>query len=120
MTPEDRIQQAIVGWLRVVLPPTALVFAIPNGGARSKATAGILKATGVRAGVSDLLVIVPGVPRLICAEVKTAKGRLTPEQRDFGALVEGAGHVFVVWRSVEDARATLSDLGIETREAVGA
>lgn len=31
-----------------------LIFAIPNGGKRSKATAGRLKAEGVKAGVPDL------------------------------------------------------------------
>jgi hypothetical protein len=117
VTEEDRIQQAIVGFLRVVLPQGALVFAIPNGGHRAKRTAGLLKATGTLAGVSDLFVIVPGHPRLICAEVKTAKGRLSPMQKDFGALVQAAGHEFRVWRSVEDARATLQELQIETREA---
>lgn len=35
-------------------PIWALLFAIPNGGHRSKATAGKLKAEGVRAGVPDL------------------------------------------------------------------
>lgn len=118
MTAEDRIQQAIVAYLRAVLPQDALVFAVPNGGHRSKATAGILKATGTLAGVSDVFLIIPGFARLICAEIKTAKGRVTPAQRQFGTLVERAGHVFVVWRSIEDARATLTEFEIPTREAL--
>lgn len=40
--------------LAVVHPELSLLFAIPNGGQRSKATAGRLKAEGVRAGVPDL------------------------------------------------------------------
>lgn len=41
--------------LRANLDPTwGLCFAIPNGGKRSKATAGKLKAEGVKAGVPDL------------------------------------------------------------------
>lgn len=35
------------------------VFAIPNGGLRSKRTAAMLKAEGVKAGVPDLFVPVP-------------------------------------------------------------
>lgn len=35
-------------------PLWGLIFAIPNGGQRSKATAGKLKAEGVRAGIPDL------------------------------------------------------------------
>ena len=118
MTAEDRIQKAIVDYLRAVLPFEALVFAVPNGGRRSKATAGILKATGVQAGVSDLMIIVPGFQKLICAEIKTAKGKLSPMQRKFGELVEGAGHLFCIWRSIDDARATLQQHQIQTKETL--
>lgn len=40
-------------------PRWRLLFAIPNGGQRSKATAGKLKAEGVKAGVPDLCLAVP-------------------------------------------------------------
>jgi hypothetical protein len=36
------------------IPELKLLFAIPNGGLRSKATAGKMKAEGVRSGVPDL------------------------------------------------------------------
>lgn len=39
---------------------------------------------------------------LLAVEVKTATGRLSPEQRMFGALVERMGGVFIVARSVDD------------------
>lgn len=38
-----------------------LLFHIPNGGGRSKREAGILKAMGVKAGVSDLFLPVPRI-----------------------------------------------------------
>lgn len=40
----------------------AMIFAIPNGGARDKVTAGKLKAEGVRAGVPDLFLACAGGP----------------------------------------------------------
>lgn len=38
----------------------------------------------------------------LAVEVKTSTGRLTAEQRMFGELVERAGGVFIVARSVDD------------------
>jgi hypothetical protein len=115
VTEEDRLQRDIVAYLRAILPPPGLVFAVPNGGARSKATAGILKATGVTAGVPDLIMVAPNC--LLFAEVKTAKGRLSASQREFAELIVAAGYHYRVWRSIDDVRATLSELSVETREA---
>lgn len=39
--------------------------------------------------------------RFLAIEVKSAKGRLTDEQRNFGEQVEAAGGIFIVGRSVE-------------------
>ena len=52
------VQCAYFEWAR--RHPTAKrAFAIPNGGARGKVTAAILKGEGVLAGVSDVLLPVP-------------------------------------------------------------
>lgn len=58
--PEDALQKSLVAHLRAHLPPPWLVWATPNGGGRSKAEAGILKAMGVMAGIPDLYVLGPG------------------------------------------------------------
>ena len=50
-------QSAIFEWAALMqgaYPELGLLFAIPNGGKRDKATAGKLKAEGVKAGVPDL------------------------------------------------------------------
>ena len=57
------------------------MFAIPNGGKRTKATAGRLKAEGVKAGVPDIFLPVPVYPyfgRWI--EMKARGGRLQASQ----------------------------------------
>ena len=50
-------QSAIFEWAALMqgaYPELGLLFAIPNGGKRDKATAGKLKAEGVKAGVPDM------------------------------------------------------------------
>lgn len=57
--PEEALHRACVAYLRAALPKPWICFHVPNGGGRSKAEAGILKAMGVLAGVPDLFVIGP-------------------------------------------------------------
>lgn len=55
-------QQQLFAWAKTqeaVFPELRLMFAIPNGGLRNKATAGRLKAEGVKTGVSDIFLPVP-------------------------------------------------------------
>lgn len=66
-------------------PRLALLFAIPNGGHRSKATAGKLKAEGVKAGVPDVFLPAYHLGREqfgLFVELKRVRGGATsPEQR---------------------------------------
>ena len=54
---EHKLQTACVNWYKLQFKNTAL-FAIPNGGQRSKTTGAKLKAEGVVAGVPDLFLAV--------------------------------------------------------------
>ena len=78
---------------------------IPNdaAGKISPKQAGRLKSMGLRAGASDLLVILPG--RVIFMEVKTPTGRQSPAQKNFQSIVEGLGHQYALVRSVDEALA---------------
>ena len=60
-----------------------------------------------RRGVSDLLGIFHGRPLAI--EVKSAKGRLSPHQKEFLAAWESAGGIAIVARSVEDVMVKLKE-----------
>ena len=113
-TSEDDLQKQIVTFARAILPKGWLVFAVPNGGGRNKATAGILKATGVLRGVSDLIVIGP-VRQAIFAEVKTATGRVAPEQTSFHEMVRAMGFHGCIWRSLDDVSNTFRALGVPVK-----
>ena len=129
---EHNIQAACVRWFNLQWPQyRGLLFAIPNGGARSKATAGKLKAEGVVAGVSDLILLVPKntnpsveeygtvtleidgqIPEIwyhgLCIEMKTAKGRQSPEQKEWQKKVEEFGYKYEVCRSLDEFMAVVN------------
>lgn len=129
---EHNIQCACVRWFNLQWPQyRGLLFAVPNGGARSKATAGKLKAEGVVPGVSDLILLVPrfGFPHIIegnadgmvsyvgtdelccglCIEMKTAKGRQSPEQKEWQAKVEAQGYKYAVCHSLDEFMNTINN-----------
>lgn len=107
---ESNIQRWCVFWFRRQYPRLARVlFAVPNGGARSRVTAAILKAEGVVAGVADLLLLVPsGQYHGLCIEMKTRRGRQQPTQKEWQREVESQGYKYTVCRSVDEFRETVS------------
>ncbi len=114
---EAKIQAAIVEYVRTVAPQV-LIWAVPNGGLRTKAEAARLKWTGVMAGVPDLTLALPGGK---CAfwEVKTAGGRCSKDQHTIMARLQLLGHPCAVVRDIEEARWELATLGVQTREHGG-
>lgn len=82
-----------------------LLFAVPNGGQRSKATAGKLRAEGAKAGTPDVFLAVPrrGYGALII-ENKKRGGTLEPEQRAFIEAAAMAGNLCAVSYAWEAAR----------------
>lgn len=109
-TAEHHLQTQCVAWFRYQHALVAsLLLAIPNGGKRSKATAGKLKAEGVLVGVADLFLALPrqGAHGL-WIEMKTSTGRQSPEQRAFQQRVTAEGYAYVVSRSLEDFQTTLN------------
>jgi hypothetical protein len=97
-------QREVVRWFRQTWPGVR-IFAVPNGGVRSKATAVRLKAEGVASGVPDLFV--PAWRLWI--EMKRVKGgSLSQEQKDWIAYLEGCGYQCVVGKGAEDAKRQIS------------
>jgi len=112
---EARIQAAIVEYVRLVAPHV-LIFAIPNGGLRTKAEAARLKWTGVVAGIPDLAIVAPG-RRVFFIEVKAPSGALSLDQRAIRDWLIALGSPPAICRSIDDARRALAAWGLETREA---
>lgn len=113
---ESDIQQACVAWFRWQYPRYGkLLFAVPNGGARSAVEAKIMNGEGVMAGVADLLLLVPSNGfHGLCLEFKRTAIRYvngkryvlktyqTPAQKEWQAAVESEGYKYTVVRSLEE------------------
>lgn len=95
---EDGHQVVLFHWCDLAkgkYPELAWLYAVPNGGLRSKAVAGKLKAGGVKAGVLDLHLDVarkgfhglrielkvPEVRAIPGVTKRTPPGRISPEQQ---------------------------------------
>lgn len=99
---------------RYRFPELRLVFAVPNGGHRFKATAVSMYQEGVEAGVWDVFVSVPTVYyHGLWIEMKAEGNGLTPDQKSFGEAVKKNGYATSVCYSSEAAwRRICSYLGI--------
>lgn len=96
---ESKQQCNLIRWARMraaTEPRLELLYAIPNGGARSKIEAGIMKGEGVTPGIPDLHLACPVAPwHGMYIEMKFGKGQLTPAQREMQARLEMAGYYVV-------------------------
>ena len=106
MNQEHYIQSACVRWANShthVYPVLQWLHAIPNGGQRHIAVAMKLKAEGVKKGVFDLFLPYPvGRYHGLYIEVKSEKGTLTDEQKEFKLFAEGWGYAVAVIRSPQE------------------
>lgn len=107
---EAKIQAAIVSAISLA---GLYVFAVGNdfAGATSQARAGRLKAAGLRAGVSDLIVMSQD-GRAHFLEIKTATGVLSPSQVRFSELCIKHHWPYAVARSVDEAMEQVRKWGL--------
>ncbi len=110
---EHRLQCACVRWFRLSYPHLRKrLFAVPNGGARSKVEAAKLKAEGVVAGVSDLILLKPSRnSHALLIEMKTdSKGSKQSEsQKEWQECITAEGeYQYSVCRSLEDFICTIN------------
>ena len=92
-------QREFVSWFRKTYPDVR-IFAIPNGGWRSRITAAKLKAEGASPGVPDLF-----IPAwLVWIEMKRSKGGvLSDKQKDWKKYLLSIGHTFILANGKEQA-----------------
>ncbi len=110
--PSEHVEQSmLVQWFRRSYP-NVLIFAIPNGGARSKATAGKLKVEGVVPGIPDLF-----VPEWkLWVEMKRTKGGVVSDEQ-FGMIdyLQSVGYHVIVGKGAEHAKAQILEFLNEER-----
>jgi len=106
---EQEFQIALVRLLNVALTPETRFFHVPNGGYRTKAEGGILKAMGVKPGMFDLVFLHRlnfGDISVCCAfglELKSADGDLDENQREVHADLAQLGMPIGVAHTIDEA-----------------
>lgn len=104
---EHNEQVALFDWARLAVgrfPELVLLFAVPNGGARNVVTGTRLKAEGVKRGVPDVwLPVARGGFHGLVIEMKTAKGRASPEQKAWLNALTAEGWLALVCVGAEKA-----------------
>jgi len=104
---EHSEQCALFEWAAIkshVIPELGYLFAIPNGGFRHKATAGKLKAEGLKAGIPDIsLPIARGDYIGFWVEMKFGKNKLTKHQKRWVNFLREHGHYVAICWSMEEA-----------------
>lgn len=110
---EHQEQVALFQWARYAesqWPELALLHAIPNGGHRHKAVAARMRAEGVRRGVPDICLPVPrhGWHGLYL-ELKTRRGRMSPDQGWWLRHLREQGYFAVLCRGSASAQQTIAD-----------
>lgn len=95
-TSESEEQCALFQWAEMMsrrYSELSLLYHIPNGGARSKGTAGRLKAEGVKSGVPDIcLPVARGRFHGLYIEMKVGKNKPTANQIQWLEALEGQGY----------------------------
>lgn len=108
---ESREQQALFRWWDLYRSryPAAVLFAVPNGGARSAITGARLKAEGVLPGVPDVFLAYPaGGLHGLFIEMKRQKGGTTSTaQKIVGTLLSYSGYGVAVCHGWQEARDTV-------------
>lgn len=103
---ESKLQQSCVTWFRL-LPnvPNQLLIAVPNEGKRTISNANRMRAEGMQAGVSDLILFHPKAEkRPLFLECKLPKGRQQESQKAFEEVVTAAGYEYSIFRSFDEFR----------------
>lgn len=108
---EDRLQMSLVDYLRWAGRKDVLFWHTPNGGARSKATAGKLKGMGVLPGVPDLIFLFPDAT-IACLELKIPGGTVSPAQTAFIEHCERIGVMAAVAYGFDQAVEVLTAWGV--------
>lgn len=114
MKPESAVQRTIRSYLTKVGIDSV---SVPNGShlagdrdARARQMAA-MKADGLRVGFPDLILFPRRISSVAFFEIKTEGGKVSDNQAECIAWLQGRGHKVAVIRSIEDAQDTLTEWG---------
>ena len=115
--PEEALHRAAVKFIHAACPEVYF-FHVPNQqGTRKGWEQGILTALGLKRGVADLVLLLPG-GRTGFIEFKTLKGQLSLDQKVFRDHAIDRGALWALCRSLEEVEATLRAWGLPCRGRV--
>lgn len=99
---ESKLQIECVKWFGLQYPKH-IIAAIPNGGKRSKITAGIMKQEGVLKGMPDLIVPHPnGTYCGLFIEMKYGKNKASKEQKELISKLTENGYKVEICYSIDE------------------
>ena len=112
MKAESKIQQEIVIWFREQFVygknnPDHAIFSVPNEGKNVREQSAKIS-TGLMSGVSDLIVVMPGL--VLFVEVKDATGRQEPKQIVFEGIVSRAGFEYHLVRTKQEFQEIINNI----------
>jgi hypothetical protein len=111
--PEAALHKAVAHYLPMVLAPEVVWTTVGHGGG-GKVRGAQLKAMGLRAGWPDIQLMwrYGNATRVLCIELKSASGRLEPEQRACADDLERAGAIVLVARSLDAVKGILEGVNV--------
>ena len=101
---EHGLQSRCVRWFRLQFPNRRHnLFAVPNGGYRTKTTAALLKDEGQLSGVADLILLVrKGTCGALLLEAKVKGNYQSPNQKLWQKMIEADGYEYRVFHTLEE------------------
>ena len=109
-TSEHQLQSTLFEYMRLNLRPDCYPYAVPNGGHRHIRVAVRLKAEGVKRGVPDLHIMMPG-GRLVYLELKIKGGSLSSDQKAFRDMARTLGFEWGMAKTLDQAIEFLASIG---------
>lgn len=114
MPSEDDEQRRLFDWAALASgrrPELRMLFAIPNGGLRTKTTAARMKRTGTRKGVPDMMLACPasGYAGLFIELKKQVGGRVSAEQDAWLQALADRGYMAAVCHGWQEAMGVIKD-----------
>lgn len=113
--PEQALQIAVAKYLALALRPPTFWTSIDHGaGKMTRASAGLRKARGVKAGIPDVIVMHPFElsTLVIGIELKADKGSLSPAQKQVREELRGVNARYIKCKSLDDVSLALRAFGV--------